>query len=85
VDGHQEAKQRAANPNLSFLRTVAIQLNEQQKLNQRISASDIAQTCLEEDIEIPGLSPENQTVEQGPQQIGRIMGALLKEGQEVVL
>ncbi len=84
MDGHQEAKQRAANPNLSFLRAVAIKLNEQQKLNERISASDIAQICLEEDIEIPGLSPENQTVEQGPQQIGKIMGALFKEGQEVV-
>jgi hypothetical protein len=50
MDGHQEAKQLAANPNLSFSRAVAIKLNEQQKLNERISASDIAQICLEEDL-----------------------------------
>ena len=84
MDGHQEAKQRAANPNLSFLRVVAIKLNEKNRLNERISASDIAEICLEEDIEIPGLSPESQTVEQGPQQIGKIMGGLFKEAQEVV-
>ena len=84
MDGHQEAKARAANPNLSFLRLVAIKLNEKHRLDQRISASDITELCFEEDLEIPGLSPENQTVEQGPPQIGRIMGGLFKEAEEVV-
>jgi hypothetical protein len=49
---------------------VAIELNERNRLNQYTSASEIAEICLEEDIEIPGLGAENQTVEQGPQQIG---------------
>jgi hypothetical protein len=85
MEGHDAAKQRAANPNLSFLRLVAIKLNEQGKLNRRMKASDIAETCLEEDIGIPGLSPENQTVEQGPQQIGKIMGGLFKEADQVAV
>ena len=54
------------------------------KLNEQISASDIAEICLEEDIEIPGLGAENQTVEQGPQQIGKIMGGLFKDAAEVL-
>ena len=84
MEGHDQAKQRAANPNLSFLRLVAIKLNDQNRLNQQTSASDIAELCLEEDFEIPGLSAENQTVEQGPQQIGRIMGGLFKDTAEVL-
>ena len=84
MDGHDASKQRAANPNLSFLRVVAIKLNEQNKLNQAISASDIAGVCLQEDIEIPGLGAESRTVEQGPQQIGKIMGGLFKDAAEVL-
>jgi hypothetical protein len=84
MDGHDAAKQRAANPNLSFLRVVAIKLNERHRLDQRVTAGDVAEICLAEDIEIPGLSPENQTVEQGPQQIGRIMGGLFKDAAEVL-
>jgi hypothetical protein len=63
---------------------VAIKLNEQNRLDQQTSASEIAEICLEDDIEIPGLSAENQTVEQGPQQIGKIMGGLFKDAAEVV-
>jgi predicted polyphosphate/ATP-dependent NAD kinase len=84
MDGHEAAKQRAANPNLSFLRVVAIKLNERNRLNQHTSASEIAEICLEENVEIPGLGAENQTVEQGPQQIGKIMGGLFKDAAEVV-
>ncbi len=84
MEGHDAAKQRAANPNLSFLRVVAIKLNERHRLDQQISASEIAEICLEEDIEIPGLGAENQTVEQGPQQIGKIMGGLFKDAAEVL-
>jgi hypothetical protein len=83
MDGHDAAKQRAANPNLSFLRVVAIKLNERHRLDQEITASDMAELCLEEDIEIPGLAPENQTTEQGPRQIGKLLGSLFGESQEL--
>ena len=77
------SKKQAANPNLSFLRVVAIKLNEQNKLNQAISATDIADLCLEQDIEIPGLPADNQTVEEGRKQIGRMMGRLFGEATEL--
>jgi hypothetical protein len=83
MDGHQEAKQRAANPNLSFLRVVAIKLNERHRLGQEVTASEMAELCLEDDVEIPGLSPENQTTEQGPRQIGKILGALFENRLEL--
>ncbi len=83
MNGHEAAKQRAANPNLSFLRLVAIKLNERHRLGQEVTASDMAELCLEEDIEIPGLAPENQTTEQGPRQIGKILGSLFADRLEL--
>jgi hypothetical protein len=39
----------------------------------------VADLCIEEDIEMPGLAPDKQTVEEGRKQIGRIMGKLFDE------
>jgi hypothetical protein len=83
MDGHDGAKLRAANPSLTFLRALAIKLNERRAIAQALSAGDISQFCLEEDVEIPGARLEEQTVEQGPQQIGKIMKPLFKDGGEV--
>ena len=58
MDGHDAAKQRAANPSLTLLRSVAIKLNERRRLGQDIIASEIYQICVEEDIAILGLSLE---------------------------
>ena len=57
--------------------------NEQNRLNQAISATDIADLCLEQDIEIPGLPADNQTVEEGRKQIGRMMGRLFGEATDL--
>jgi hypothetical protein len=83
MDGHDDAKKRAANPSLSFLRGLAIKLGERRGLGQAMSAADISQFCLEEDIEIPGVKMEEQTLEQGPQQIGKLMKPLFKTNEEV--
>jgi len=77
------AKQRAHSPHLSFLRLVAVKLGPRHKLDQALSASDIASICMDENIDIPGLTPEMQTVEQGPMQIGRILGNLFKDHEEL--
>lgn len=83
MDGHAGAQQRAANPNLSFLRILGIKLLGRRAMGHPLSATDISQLCLEEDIEIPGVKMEDQTVEQGPQQIGRIMGPFFEDAEEV--
>jgi hypothetical protein len=80
---HNEAKRRAANPSLTFLRALAIKLNDRNAMGQALSASDISQICLEEDIDIPGVKMEEQTLEQGPQQIGKMMKPLFKDAEEI--
>jgi hypothetical protein len=83
MEGHDAAKARAANPNLSFLRVVALKLNEKKMLGQPISATDIADICIEEYIDIPGLKTEDKTADQAPLQIGKILRPLFKESEEL--
>ena len=45
--------------------------------------TDIADLCLEQDIEIPGLPADSQTVEEGRKQIGRMMGRLFGEATKL--
>jgi len=66
---------------LTFLRTVAIKLNERHGLGQALTASDISQICLDADIAIPGLNSEDQTIEKAPMQIGKIMKPLFKDAE----
>lgn len=75
----------AASPQLSFMRDVAVRLSERGRIGTAMSASDIADFCLQEDIEMPGVSPENQTVEEGRKQIGKIMSKVLGDRPEINL
>ena len=83
MEGHDGARQRAANPSLSFLRTLSLALSNRRGLDQALTAANISQICLEESIEIPGVNQEEQTVEQAPMQIGRIMRSLFPDGETV--
>jgi len=83
MDGHDGARLRAANPSLSFLRTLSLALASRRALDQALTAAAISQICLEESIDIPGVNMEEQTVEQAPMQIGRIMRPLFNDGETV--
>jgi hypothetical protein len=85
MDGHGKAKERAASPQLTFIRAVAIKLNERGKLDEEISASEIADAALDADIEIPGLSAENQSVEEGRKVVGKIMAKHFENTNELGL
>jgi hypothetical protein len=85
MDGHEAAKQRAASPHLTFLRTVALKIQEHQKLDQRVSATDITEMCLEHGIELPGLTADKHGLEEGRKQIGRIMGKLFGQSDELLV
>lgn len=85
MEGHEEAKLRAANPQLTFLRSVAIKLNEQNQLGQQKSASDIADLCIESDLDIPGLEADNQTIEAGRKVIGGIMAKMFKDTNQITV
>jgi hypothetical protein len=86
MDDHEEAKERAASPNLTFLRTLAIAVNEDHQLDQSLSATQLVNLCVEKEVEIPGLSePKQSDVDAGKKQIGTIMGKLFGEKTELAV
>jgi hypothetical protein len=86
MEDHEEAKERAASPNLTFLRTLAIAVQEDHQLNQSLSATQLVNLCAEKEIELPGLSEEKQAdLEAGRKQVGMIMGKLFSEKTELTV
>jgi hypothetical protein len=82
MDDHEEAKERAADPQLSFIRSIAMLLHEKSRLAEALTASNITELCMEEELEIPGLATDKQTLENGRQQVGKIMGKLFETANE---
>ena len=77
---HEAAKERAASPHLTFLRQLAIAVNEAHQLHQSMSATQLANLCVESEIEIPGLAPDSQhDVEAGKRQVGLVLGRIFGE------
>lgn len=84
MDDHEEAKERAASPNLTFLRTLAIAINEDHQLNQSLTATQLVNFCVEKEIEIPGLSEDKQgDVDAARKQMGTIMGKVFGAKNEI--
>jgi len=74
MDGHEKTKERVSNPNITWLRKVALAANANSHLNRELRASDIVELCDLEDIELPGFvnsSKENAAI--------RKVGALMKK------
>jgi hypothetical protein len=50
-----------------------------------LTASNLVDLCDTADVEIPGFNPAHGNANAGPQQIGRIMGKVLKGSEELNL
>lgn len=85
MDGHQAASERTANPNLSFLRLIAVKLSLENQLGGELSASELAGFCSSHSIPITGLSEDTDVGEHGAKQIGKIMGTLFKGQEQIVV
>lgn len=86
MNDHEEAKQRAANPNLTFMRALAIAVNEDHKLNQALTATQLVNLCVEREIVIPGLSEDKQSdVDAGKRQVGTVLSKLFGELNELTV
>jgi hypothetical protein len=82
MDGHEAAQERAANPALNWLRQVCLAAETDARLDEPLTASDIAETCVAHTLEIPGVSsdaPESKAL----LRIGQIMGKAFKSRQIV--
>ena len=83
MDGHEEAKERVSNPSLTFFRNLAVKLEAADRLNEQLTATNIAEFCAEKTVDLPGLSEKCKTdPKERRTHVGRIMKAVLEDGDE---
>jgi hypothetical protein len=78
MDGHQDAQERASNPDLTFLRNLALAVAAQGRLDDLLSASALCEIAESAEVKIPGVHEHDE--ENGKRMIGKIMGRLFKAG-----
>ena len=83
LEGHRVAQARTANPSLSWLRSICLAVEANNRLEEGISASSIVEICLENDIEIPGLRHDTSD-EVAKKQVRIIMGRTIKNDSLVL-
>jgi len=79
LDGMSAAQARVTSPQLSFLRQVVLRWVAMPRHTDTLTATMIFTFCDDEGIEIPGLRATNNE-QAAAQQVGRVMGALFREG-----
>jgi hypothetical protein len=78
MKGHEKTKERVSNPNMTWLRKVALATDASSRLGQQLSASEINELCDQEAIELPGrLSSNNAGA--AYRKVGLIMSKLFKD------
>ncbi len=81
MDGHEAHKARVANPALSWLRQVALDLVAQAKTGW-LTASQLSEVASEADIPIPNIRPDAADDDRA-RAIGRLMRRIFRETTEV--
>ena len=84
MDGHGEAKIRVASPQLTFVRALATRLEQEHRLGRPISASDLADVCVENDVEIPGMQKEGMKAEDARKVLGKVFNKVFGDQTEIV-
>lgn len=82
MDGHREAQERVSNPDLVFLRAVAVAYGRTESLGEAQTATEIAQVCESEGINIPGVR-QFQELELMARPIGGCLGRLFKDSSSL--
>lgn len=84
MEGHQAAKERTANPALTWLRDVALLIINGGRAGKWLRAHEILDMLFDSEIEVPGLQPGESTEDEATrkrvlQAIGRKLGQVFKE------
>jgi len=77
MEGHRSAQERVSNPDMVFLRSVALAIEKVEQLGIAQTATEIGQLCMGEAIKIPGLH-EDASEDRCGRQVGICMGRLFK-------
>lgn len=75
MDGHKEAKARVSDPGMTFVRAIAVAIDQSGDLGEGRSASEIYELAEANSIPIPGLREPDE--KQGPRTVGKILGRFM--------
>lgn len=80
MQDHVDAQHRAANPNLSFARLLAVLVEQEKKLGTELTASELVELCQNHNQEIPGLGKQYQDDEKKTRpRMGTVMKSLFMD------
>jgi hypothetical protein len=79
MDGHQQAQEHISNPDVVFLRAVALAVEKAEQFGRPLTASDILAICEAADISIPGQRRADADPDRLVLVIGRSMGRLFRD------
>jgi hypothetical protein len=80
MDGHLAAQARVSNPVLTFLRKVALEVEQDRQLGVELMANELYKLAEQSGIEIPNLRTQNET--SAIQMVGRIMSKVFEESDK---
>ena len=82
LDGHRTAQERASNPALNWLRSVALAVKAENQCGDELNASTIVEVCQNHGLDIPGLKNLNDD-DQAKMRLGTVMSNLFRNTNSV--
>lgn len=76
MSGHEAAKRQMGDTGTSWLRQIALRIQEDERFGEVFTASELGELAIDEHIRIPGI---NDWAERNPLQVARRVGAVLKQ------
>jgi len=76
MSGHEAAKRQMGDPATSWLRQIALRIQEDGRFGEVFTASELGELAVEENIRIPGV---NDWGERNPLQVARRVGAVMRQ------
>lgn len=84
LEGHAAAVERVGNPALGWLRAVALAVVKAHREGQMLSATELAEICADESIELPGFRDATSDDERR-KQVGRLLGKCFDGNDELTV
>ena len=82
LDGHRTVQERASNPALNWLRSVALAVKAENQCGDELNASTIVEVCQNHGLDIPGLKNLNDD-DQAKMRVGTVMSNLFRNTNSV--
>jgi hypothetical protein len=82
MEGHPEAQERVSNPALSWLRSVALAVEAENQLGEKLIATALVELCRLHDLDVPGLA-DLEDDDKSRKHVGILMRRVFRESEAI--